>query len=74
MTEAEFVSEIEHGSLYVGSPGTAARRIAATAQTLGLDRFAFKYANGPMPREQLMTSIELYGTRVIPRVRELLAQ
>jgi probable LLM family oxidoreductase len=72
-TEAEFTNEIEHGSLYVGSPETVARRIATTAQTLGLDRFDFKYANGPMPHEQLMASIELYGTRVIPMVRELLA-
>jgi probable LLM family oxidoreductase len=73
VTEADFVSEIEHGSLYVGSPETVARRIAATVQTLGLDRFDLKYANGPMPHEQLMASIELYGTQVIPMVRELLA-
>ena len=31
-----------------------------------------KYSNGPMPHEALMTSIELYGTRVAPRVRALL--
>jgi pimeloyl-ACP methyl ester carboxylesterase len=43
------------------------------AEALGLDRFDLKYASGPMPHEQLMTSIELYGTQVIPRVRELLA-
>ena len=63
----------EHGSLYAGSPETVARKIAATAQTLGLDRFDLKYSNGPMPHEQLMTSIELYGTQVIPLVREMLA-
>lgn len=72
-TEAEFAGEIEHGSLYVGSSDTVARRIAATARSLGLDRFDLKYANGPMPHEQLMTSIELYGTQVIAMVRELLA-
>ena len=33
-----------------------------------------KYANGPTPHKALMTSIELYGTKVAPRVRELLAQ
>jgi hypothetical protein len=27
-----------------------------------------------MPHEQLMESIRLYGTEVIPRVRELLAE
>jgi alkanesulfonate monooxygenase SsuD/methylene tetrahydromethanopterin reductase-like flavin-dependent oxidoreductase (luciferase family) len=72
VTEAEYRNEIEHGSLYVGSPETVAQRIAATAAALGLDRFDLKYANGPMPHEQLMASIELYGTQVIPRVRELL--
>lgn len=73
VTEAEYLTEIEHGSLYAGSPETVARRIAVTAQTLGLDRFDLKYANGTMPHEQLMTSIELYGTQVIPLVREMLA-
>ncbi|RNE66778.1 LLM class flavin-dependent oxidoreductase [Cryobacterium tepidiphilum] len=73
VTESEYLNEIELGSLYVGSPETVAQRIAATAQALGLDRFDLKYASGPMPHEQLMASIELYGTRVIPRVRELLA-
>ena len=29
--------------------------------------------NGGLSHEALMTSIELYGTQVIPRVRELLA-
>ncbi|MCP2031110.1 putative LLM family oxidoreductase [Okibacterium sp. HSC-33S16] len=73
VTETEFVHEVEHGSLYAGSPETVAQRIAKTARTLGLDRFDLKYANGPMPHDQLMKSIELYGTQVIPRVRELLA-
>ena len=73
VTEAEYLNEIEHGSLYVGSPETVAQRIAATAQALGLDRFDLKYANGTMPHEQLMASVELYGTQVIPRVRELVA-
>ncbi|AWB88093.1 LLM class flavin-dependent oxidoreductase [Mycetocola zhujimingii] len=73
VTEAEYVQEIEHGSLYAGSPETVAQRIAATARTLGLNRFDLKYANGTMPHDQLMRSIELYGTQVIPRVRELLA-
>jgi hypothetical protein len=39
---------------------------------LGLSRFDLKYANGTLPHDKLMTSIELYGTKVVPRVRELL--
>jgi hypothetical protein len=50
-----------------------AARIAAAVTDLGIQRFDLKYANGPMPHEQLLTAIELYGTEVIPRVRELVA-
>ncbi|WP_422114851.1 LLM class flavin-dependent oxidoreductase [Brachybacterium sp. UNK5269] len=71
---AEFEAEASHGALYVGGPETVAQKIARTITALGIDRFDLKYANGPMPHEQLMESIELYGTRVIPRVRELLAE
>ena len=69
----EFANEIDHGALYVGSPETVARKIAATVRDLGVEQFDLKYANGPMPHSQLMTSIELYATRVIPLVREMLA-
>jgi probable LLM family oxidoreductase len=61
------------GSLYVGSPETVARKIAHTARTLNLSRFDLKYSAGELPHETMMHSIELYGTEVIPRVRELLA-
>jgi probable LLM family oxidoreductase len=61
------------GSLYVGSPETVATKIANTAKILGLARFDLKYSNGMLPHDKLMTSIELYGTQVAPRVRELLA-
>ena len=74
MSLHDFHSEILHGALYVGSPETVAQKIATTVRTLGLDRFDLKYANGPMPHSQLMSSIELYGTQVVPRVRELLAE
>jgi probable LLM family oxidoreductase len=73
MGRAEYDSEIESGSLYVGSPETVARKIARTAKALGIARFDLKYSAGPLPHETLMHSIELYGSQVIPRVRELLA-
>ena len=60
------------GSLYVGSTETVARKIAATAGTLGVSRFDLKYSAGELPHSAMMRSIELYGTEVIPRVRELL--
>lgn len=64
----------EHGSLYVGSPETVARKIASTAKELGLSRFDMKYSAGAMPHEQLMHCIELYGSKVIPLVRELMGE
>jgi probable LLM family oxidoreductase len=73
MGRDEFEREIGAGSLYVGSPETVAQKIAKTAKALGSARFDLKYSAGPMPHETLMRSIELYGSTVIPRVRELLA-
>jgi len=73
-TRHEYDHEIAEGSLYAGSPETVAVKIARTVRVLGAARFDLKYSNGTMPHEQLMRSIELYGTKVVPRVRELLAE
>jgi probable LLM family oxidoreductase len=73
MTRDRFESEVKHGALHVGSPETVANKIAQTVRVLNVDRFDLKYSNGTLPHERLMTAIELYGTQVIPRVRELLA-
>jgi len=72
-SRATFDSEADMGSLYVGSPETVARKIASTVKALGISRFQMKYSNGPLPHEKMMRSIELYGTRVVPMVRDLLA-
>ena len=72
ITRAEFDREADEGSLYCGSPETVARKIAATAQALGVARFDMKYSAGTLSHEKLMRSIELYGTRVMPRVRDIL--
>jgi probable LLM family oxidoreductase len=71
-TYEQFVAEVDHGSMYVGSPETVARRIATTMNALGLSRFDLLYAVGRVPHDQRMAAIELYGREVIPRVRELL--
>jgi len=73
MAPAEFEQEASRGSLYVGSPETVARKIAATAKALGLSRFDLKYSAGALPHDKLMRGIELYGHKVIPMVRDLLA-
>ena len=72
-TFEHFLNEVDHGSMFVGSPETVAKRIASVVQTLSLSRFDLHYAIGRVPHEQRMATVELYGREVIPRVRELLA-
>lgn len=74
VTRAEYEREATEGALFVGSPETVARRVADAVTALGVQRFDLKYANGPMPHEQLVHALELYGTQVVPRVRALLAE
>jgi probable LLM family oxidoreductase len=71
---AHFENEANDGALVVGSPETVAKKIVASMQALGLSRFELKYANGTMPHDQLMTSIELYGTKVAPMVKEMMGK
>jgi probable LLM family oxidoreductase len=70
----QFLAEVDHGSMYVGSPQTVATRIAAVIRTLSLSRFDLHYAIGRIPHEQRMATIDLFGREVIPRVHELLAE
>ena len=73
-TKESFLYEAgPQGTLYVGSPETVAQKIAANLPALGATRFDLKYGMGGLSHHALMTNIELYGTQVIPRVRELLA-
>jgi alkanesulfonate monooxygenase SsuD/methylene tetrahydromethanopterin reductase-like flavin-dependent oxidoreductase (luciferase family) len=69
---AEFDAEVEHGSLYIGSPETVARKIAAAVGDLGVGRFDLIYTAGAQPVSARLRAVELYGTKVIPMVRDLL--
>ncbi|GAA2263711.1 LLM class flavin-dependent oxidoreductase [Glycomyces scopariae] len=70
----EFEHEVEHGSLYIGSPETVARRIAKAIGALDVGRFDLIYsAGGAMSASARLRAVELYGTEVIPLVRDLLA-
>jgi probable LLM family oxidoreductase len=73
MQREHFDQEIAHGSLYIGSPETVAQKIAASIRTLGVNRFDLVYGGGPMPASARLRMVELYGTQVIPRVREILS-
>ena len=73
VTKDRYLAEVQHGALYVGSPETVARKIARTVKALGIQRFDMKYSTGPVPHGDLMECIRLYGEKVIPMVREILA-
>ncbi|WFE49379.1 LLM class flavin-dependent oxidoreductase [Micromonospora sp. WMMD1155] len=69
----EFDSEVENGSLYIGSPETVARRMARAIRSLGVGRFDLIYSAGAQPASARMRAVELYGSKVIPMVRDILA-
>jgi alkanesulfonate monooxygenase SsuD/methylene tetrahydromethanopterin reductase-like flavin-dependent oxidoreductase (luciferase family) len=68
----EFDAEVAEGSLYVGSPETVARKIASAVNGLDVGRFDLIYTVGAQSTSARMRAVELYGTEVIPMVRELL--
>jgi probable LLM family oxidoreductase len=72
-TEESFLREVgPGGALYVGSPDTVAKKIAANLVALDATRFDLKYGMGGLGHDALLGTIELFGARVIPLVRELL--
>ena len=73
LTRDRFEADIHEGAWHAGSPETVAQKVAKTIQDLGIQRFDLKYSAGTLPHERMMTGIELYATKVIPRVKELLA-
>ena len=74
VSREQFEHEIEHGSLYIGSPETVAKKVARTIKVLGVNRFDMVYGFGPLPASARIRMVELYGKEVIPRVREILSQ
>nr|WP_298094231.1 LLM class flavin-dependent oxidoreductase [uncultured Shinella sp.] len=62
------------GHLFLGDPETVAHKIVAHQKIFRNDRFLLQMAIGLMPHDQILRGIELYGTRVAPLVREMLAE
>ncbi|EIC91900.1 putative oxidoreductase protein [Candidatus Aquiluna sp. IMCC13023] len=71
-SKEHFLSEVYHGSMYVGSPETVAKKIVHALSSVGATRFDLKYDMGPLSHTKLSKSIELYATKVVPMVREML--
>ena len=72
-SKEHFLSEVYHGSMYVGSPETVAKKIVHALSSVGASRFDLKYDMGPLSHSKLTKSIELYATKVVPMVRDMLA-
>ena len=73
LRRAEFDAEVAHGSLYIGSPETVARKIAAAVKTLGVGRFDLIYTAGAQPVGARNRAVELFGAKVAPMVRDIVA-
>jgi alkanesulfonate monooxygenase SsuD/methylene tetrahydromethanopterin reductase-like flavin-dependent oxidoreductase (luciferase family) len=71
-TQESFAYDVSpEGALHVGSPETVANKIVTNLELLGASRFDLKFGIPSLTHDQLMTTIELYGTQVTPRVREI---
>ncbi|MBT2515653.1 LLM class flavin-dependent oxidoreductase [Arthrobacter sp. ISL-30] len=70
----EFEAEIRHGSMYIGSPETVAKRIAGAISSLDVGRFDLIFTSGAQPISARLKAVELYASKVVPLVREILAE
>jgi probable LLM family oxidoreductase len=71
LRRAEFDAEVAHGSLYIGSPETVARKIAGAVNTLDVGRFDLIYTAGAQSASARTRAVELFGAKVAPMVRDL---
>lgn len=71
-TKVQYLNSIENGPLYLGDVQTVARRIAETIKGLGINRFLLHTPGALMPHGETLKSIELFGTKVVPLIKEQL--
>ena len=58
------------GALYMGDPQQVTEKIIETIELFGLTRFVAHIDVGGPSHKDLMNTIELYGTKVVPQVRK----
>ncbi|MEK3786301.1 LLM class flavin-dependent oxidoreductase [Paenibacillus sp. FSL K6-1230] len=61
------------GALYLGDPEYVAEKIVLLKKNLGLTRFLLHIDISTLPHRDLMQTIELFGTKVVPMVKKELA-
>ena len=62
---------MDHDLVFVGSPDTVARKLKAAAEDGLINVFGAELNIGTLPEEDLMRSIRLFGTEVIPALRDI---
>ncbi|WP_036635806.1 LLM class flavin-dependent oxidoreductase [Paenibacillus massiliensis] len=62
------------GALYLGDPEHVAEKIVLLKKNLGLTRFLLHIDISTLPHRDLMQTIELFGTKVVPMVKKELAR
>ena len=75
LTRAQFeASRTLRGANFVGSPEEVAEKILFQHEIFGHARCLLQFTVGTLPHRVVMRSIELFGTRVAPVVREEVAR
>lgn len=75
MSRADFSARIDGGGIpWIGTPEEIAERIVGSWELFGNSRFMIQSSVGRMPHDVAMNSIELFGTKVAPLVREEIAR
>ncbi|HYC29752.1 MAG TPA: LLM class flavin-dependent oxidoreductase, partial [Chitinophagaceae bacterium] len=62
----------KNGHLLIGDAGEAVDKILQVQEMFGLTRFSAHMDVGGPPHDMLMRSIEIFGTKIAPKVREAL--
>lgn len=62
----------KNGALVIGEPNEAVDKILYLQEQFGLTRFATHMDTGAPLHKDIMKSIEIYGTKIAPKVREAL--
>ena len=70
MTRADYeAAATRRGANFVGSPQQVVDKILFQHELFDHDRFLVQFSVGPLPHEQVLRAIELFGTEVAPVVR-----
>ena len=62
----------KHGALFIGEPDAMVEKILSIQELFGLTRFAAHMDVGGPAHKDLMKSIEIYGTKIAPKVKAAL--